>query len=255
MTDRSQLAHNRASWNAEAAEYQARNAAQIDAQMQTGDITWGVWGIPESVLNLLGDVEGREVLELGCGAAQWSLALATRGARMTGLDLSDVQLEHARANIASTGRAMNLVQASGEEPPFADGSFDIVFADYGGFSFGDPFHTIPNAARMLRPGGRLVFTTVSPLLLMTWPEELEHPGDRLLGDYFGMHRIDQVDTASDFNLPYGQWIDLFLRNGLVIEGLLETRPSEDATSTYRDESDREWARRWPAEIIWRARKP
>jgi SAM-dependent methyltransferase len=252
--DRSHIGHNRAAWNADADRYQRDNRAQIGPQIHTGDPAWGVWGIPESKLNLLGDVTGKRVLELGCGGAQWSLALARRGAHPIGLDLSDRQLVHARASMAEAGIDVPLVQATGEDPPFAGRSFDIVFADYGAFTFGDPYRTIPNAARMLRPGGLLVFTIISPIMLLSWPMEAEHPTDALTTDYFGMHRFDTPNEATEFNLTFGGWIELFTRNGLIVEDLIEPRPDPDTISTYRDETDRAWSRRWPSECIWRLRK-
>jgi len=57
-----------------------------------------------------------------------------------------------------------------------------------------------------------------------------------------------------FQLPYGDWIRLFIQNGFVIEGLLELRPGPDAVSSYRNADDRAWARRWPMEQIWRLRR-
>lgn len=252
--DRSHIGHNRAAWNADADRYQRDNRAQIGPQIHTGDPAWGVWGIPESKLNLLGDVTGKRILELGCGGAQWSLALARRGAHPIGLDLSDRQLEHARASMSEAGIDVPVVQATGEEPPFADGSFDIVFADYGAFTFGDPYRTIPNAARMLRAGGVLLFSIIHPIMLLAWPPHDEHPSEQLVTDYFGMHRIEMPGEATEFNLPFGEWIDLFTRNGLIVENLIEPRPTEDAVSSYRDATDRAWSRRWPSEGIWQLRK-
>jgi hypothetical protein len=73
-------------------------------------------------------------------------------------------------------------------------------------------------------------------------------------DYFGMHRIQEEDGPVEYNLPIGEWIRLFRANGLVIEALIEPQPAEDATSTYRDDADRAWARRWPMDQIWKLRK-
>ncbi len=246
---------NRATWNADADAYQAANASQIMDQALTGDIAWGLWAIPESQLNVLGDVEGKNVLELGCGAAQWSLALARRGARPVGLDLSEAQLGHARRVMEGTGASVPLVHASGEHVPFADASFDIVFADYGAFFFADPYLTVPESARVLRPGGLLAFTHSSPINAIAWPMQDDHPRDRLVYDYFGVRSLTEPDGTVQFHLPYGEWIRLFRANGLVLEDLLETRPEEGATSTYRNAEDLAWSRRWPAECLWRARKP
>ncbi len=245
---------NRATWNATADEYQSANAVQIMKQAHTGDIAWGVWGVPESRLNVLGEVEGRDVLELGCGAAQWSVALARRGARPVGLDLSERQLAHARRVMEEAGVSVPLVHASGEHVPFPDESFDIVFADYGAFFFADPYCTVPESARVLRPGGLLAFTHSSPIHAIASPMEDEHPGDRLVYDYFGLRTVTEPDGTVQFHLPYGEWIRLFRECGLVVEDLMETQPDANATSSYRDAEDLAWSRRWPSECVWRARK-
>ncbi len=248
------VARNRRRWNETADAYQERNAPQITEQMRSRDLAWGVWGIPESRLHVLGDVAGRDVLELGCGAAQWSIALARRGARPVGLDLSDRQLEHARRLMAEARVSFPLVHASAEEVPFAGESFDIVFADYGAFTFADPYRTIPESARVLRPGGLLAFCHSNPILDIAWAMDAEHPGERLVADYFGMHRLDDAEGMSSFQLPFSGWIRMFHDNGFAVEDLIEARPDPAAVSTYRDAEDLTWSRRWPAEAIWRCRK-
>jgi len=143
---------NRAYWNRKSDEYQERHAEFIGRP----EPRWGVWQIPESELSVLGDVAGRDVLELGCGAAQWSILLARQGARVVGLDNSERQLEHARQNMAKAGLDFPLVHASAEHVPLPDGGFDVVFCDHGAVAFVDPYKTVPEAARLLRPGGLLV---------------------------------------------------------------------------------------------------
>lgn len=241
---------NRASWNETADSYQDRNGPLLEA---SGGMAWGVWQMPESELRVLGDVRDRDILEFGCGAAQWSIALAKAGARPVGLDLSDRQLEHARTAMTRAGVEFPLVHASAEAVPLPAASFDIVFCDHGAMTFADPYRTVPEAARLLRPGGLFAFSHGSPILAIAWALDAERAGDRLVNDYFGMHQFDDGETI-DFNLPYGEWIRLFHANGFVVEDLIEPRPAPDATSTYRDEQEREWSRRWPAESIWRLRR-
>ena len=243
-------AFNRASWNADADDYQARNGPQLAA---SGGMAWGVWHIPESELGVLGDVEGRDVLELGCGAARWSIALAQAGARPVGLDLSDRQLEHARRLMTEAGVDFPLIHASAEAVPLPDHSFDIVFCDHGAMSFADPYLTVPEAARLLRPGGLLAFSQASAILDLTWPDEAERAGETLVRDYFGLHRLESGDEIA-FQLPYGEWIRLFRENAFEVLDLIEPRPDPDTTSTYRDEVERDWSRRWPSESIWRLRR-
>jgi SAM-dependent methyltransferase len=246
---------NRRLWNADADDYQRRNASQIRDQAFTGRLGWGLWNLPEAELQVLGEVAGRDVLEFGCGGAQWSTALARNGARPVGTDLSERQLAHALALRAETGIVFPLVQADAERLPFRDASFDIVFADHGAFSFADPYRTVPEAARVLRPGGLLAFNRTSPIFELATPLDADHPGDRLVHDYFDLHRLAYPDGSVEFDLPYGGWIRLFRDCGLVVEDLIEPRPGRDAVSTYRDATDVAWSRRWPAECIWRARKP
>lgn len=254
MSDGEHVRANREAWNRVAADYQSINAPQIREQAFSGDISWGLWGIPESHLQVLGQVEGKDVLEFGCGGGQWSTALARRGALPVGFDLSEGQLEHARRLMEETGLGFPLVQASGEELPFGDASFDVVFADHGAFSFADPHRTVPEAARVLRPGGLLAFSIVSILYDIAAPIEADHAGDRLVYDYFGFRSLTDRDGMVNFNLPYGEWIRLFRRCGLLVEDLIEPRPAPGGSSTYRDADDVAWSRRWPSESIWRARK-
>ncbi len=241
---------NRESWNADSDTYQADHGPQLAA---SGGLGWGVWQIPESSLDVLGEVKDRDILELGCGAAQWSIALAQRGARPVALDLSEKQLAHARRLMDEAGVDFPLLHASGEAVPLPDESFDIVFCDYGAMTFGDPYATVPEAARLLRPEGLLAFCGATPIIQMCYPDDSDHPGDRLLRDYFNMWALP-YEGYTDFMLPYGAWIRLFRAHCLEIEDLIELRPGPDATSTYRDDVDREWYRRWAGEQIWKVRK-
>lgn len=243
-------ARNQASWDASSDEYQAKHGGQLAA---SGGLAWGTAQIPESELRVLGDVAGQDILEFGCGAAQWSIALALRGARPVGLDLSERQLEHAGRLMAEANVGFPLVHASAESVPLPDASFDIVFCDHGAMSFADPYRTVPEAARLLRPGGLFAFNHHSPIETICWPLGAEKVGDRLALDYFGMHRFDDGEGVF-FQLPYGEWIRLFRANGLVVEDLIEPRPAADATSSYRDAEQLAWARRWPSESIWRLRR-
>jgi SAM-dependent methyltransferase len=202
---------------------------------------------------VLGDVAGKDVLELGCGAAQWSISLAKLGARPVGLDLSPRQLEHARQAMADAGVDFPLVEASAEKVPLDDESFDVVFCDHGAFNFADPMRLVPECARLLRPGGLLAFSMVTPVFDIFWDNGRETVGETALNNYFE-HRGFEDDEGVDFQLPYGEWIRLFRAHSLVVEDLIELRPPPGATSSY-DLVSLEWARRLPAEHVWKARRP
>ncbi len=241
---------NRRAWDGWSDEYQARHAAQLAANPQA----WGVWSLPESELRLLGEVTGLDVLEYGCGAAQWSIALAGRGARVTGLDNSGRQLEHARAAVAAAGAGVRLVHAPAERTPFADASFDLVFCDHGAMTFAAPEATIPEVARILRPGGAFAFSLEHPLHAICWDDDAEAASHALHRPYFELGRFeDTQDDIVSFVRPVATYVTLLLANGFALERLLEPQPPADAQSTY-DFGGLAWARAYPAELMIRARR-
>ncbi len=240
---------NRRYWEGASDEYQSLHGRQLN---RFDRAAWGVWGIPESKVRALGDVHDLDVLEYGCGAAQWSIWLARRGARPVGLDLSARQLEHAATLMARAGTRFPLVNANAEQTPFADATFDLVVCDHGAMTFADPRRTVPEVARLLRAGGRFVFNMSSAFHYLCWEDDADAPGEHLQRDYFGMRMWDE--DSVDFQLPYGEWIRLFRANGLQIEDLIELRPPANARTSYAWFAPLEWARRFPAENVWKVSK-
>jgi SAM-dependent methyltransferase len=242
---------NRDFWDADADDYQSVHGPVLDERPQA----WGAFRIPESSVRVLGDTTGLDVLEYGCGAAQWSIALAASSASIVALDQSRRQLRHARAAVERHDVTVPLVCASGERTPFAAASFDLVFCDHGAMSFCEPDRTVAEVARILRLGGRLVFSHTTPWPYLTWSRRRERFTPRLRRAYFGIHRFDLGDGEGtvDFQLTYGEWIRCFRSHGLVVDDLVELRPPKRATSSYED-FDARWARRWPAEQIWVTRR-
>jgi SAM-dependent methyltransferase len=240
---------NRAHWNEKSDEYQTAHGEQLARH----PLAWGVWSIPEDDLRILGDVAGKDVLEFGCGGAQWSIALARRGARCIGLDNSERQLEHARKNQRDSGVEFPLVHGSAENVPMPDASFDIIFCDHGAMSFADPARTVPEASRLLRSGGLLAFSAETPLHFICWDDATDSVGTTLKQNYFEQRSSYDASSVC-FSLPYGEWIALFRSSGFLIESLVELRPPPGATTTYRDFVGFDWARSWPAEQIWRVRR-
>jgi SAM-dependent methyltransferase len=237
---------NRERWDALSDSYQERHKEMLGRP----EPRWGMWQIPESQLHILGDVADKDVLEYGCGAAQWSILLAKQGARPVGMDNSARQLEHARA----AGADFPLVHASAGEAPFEDGSFDVVFCDHGAMTFQDPAVTVPEVARLLRPGGLLAFSHTTPLSQLCWRDDEEVIDPELHRPYFGLRRLEWEDEPVAFTCTQGEWIRLFRANGFVVERLHEVQPPEAARSTYRDAAETAWARQWPMEQIWAVRK-
>ena len=242
---RNYIRHNRKFWDFDADEYQAAHGDYLTCHA----LAWGGFRRPESELRVLGDVRGQDLLELGCGGAQWSVALEELGARPIGLDVSRAQLRHAR----KASESLPLIVADAERLPFAGAAFDIVFCDHGAMNFCDPARTLPEAARVLRAGGLLAFCAATPLLYLTWNAEKDKQSRRLHRSYDDLGLIDFDDGTHDWVLPPGEWIRLMRANGFEIEDLIELRPPDDAETTY-DFAPVAWASRWPAEWIWKARK-
>lgn len=240
------VAHNRRFWDADADAYQDAHGDGL----ARAPLAWGAYRAPESELRVLGDVQGLDVLELGCGAAQWSRALAALGARVVALDLSVAQLAHARA----ASRTLALVVANGEQLPFADAGFDLVFCDHGALSFCEPAVIVPECARVLRSNGTLAFSATHPLLYLTWNDKEQRQSRRLCMPFDELGRMESGEGTIDWSLPASSWIRLLREHGFEIEALFELCAPSGATTTYEDFAPVKWARRWPAEWIWKARR-
>ena len=213
---------NRAVWDQWASDYASAGLRSWSA----AEPTWGIWGIPEAQAGVLpSGLDGADSIELGCGTGYVSAWLARRGARPVGLDNSPGQLRTARELQQRFGLRFPLFHANAERAPFADARFDLAISEYGASIWCDPYAWIPEAARLLRPGGQLIFLVNSVLLMLTIPDEDDLPAtDRLLR-----------------------------RCGLEVEDLLELRPGPDAVASH-PLATIEWARQWPCEEVWKARK-
>lgn len=246
------LRKNRALWDRLAPEFVGPGEREWNSQTPS----WGIWNIPEAEVGLLPEnLAGMEAIELGCGTAYVSAWLARRGARVVGIDMSPRQLGTARRLQHRHELRFPLIHGNAEKLPFRDGSFDFAISEYGACLWADPYRWIPEAARVLRPGGRLVFLTNSFLMALCTPEQDGVAAtDRLLRPSFGMHSIEWPgDHGVEFHLSHGTWIRLLCRSGFGIEDLLELRPGDRANSRYPHVT-LDWARRWPCEEAWRVRR-
>ena len=250
MTLSDDARRNRTMWDGYSDEYQQRHAGQLAAAPRA----WGVWRIPDAELGAVGEVAGKDVLELGCGAAQWAIALAQDGARVVGLDNSPRQLDHAREGVAAAGVTVDLVLGSAEAVPLPDASFDVVLSDHGAMSWCDPERTVAEVARLLRPGGLLAFCLAGPLSYLCWDEATDEVLTELRISQFDLGRFPDKDGSVSYCLPHGEWIRLFAEHGLAVERLWEIQAPAGGETTYADFVPHEWARRWPAEDLWRVRK-
>ncbi|MCC7078573.1 MAG: class I SAM-dependent methyltransferase [Acidimicrobiia bacterium] len=220
------------------------------------EVTWGLFAVPERELGVLGDVSGIDVLDLGCGTGWLCAWLARRGAVPVGLDVSRPQLETARRCGREFGIDFPLVEASAEEIPLASSAFDLVVSEYGAAPWCEPDRWLGEAARVLRPGGRLVFLTNSVLAALCVPSEGGFAGDRLLRGMRDIRRITWPGGGTEHHPGHGEWIRAIRGAGLEIEALHELYPPAGATVREPYEIvTPEWAARWPAEDVWVARRP
>jgi ubiquinone/menaquinone biosynthesis C-methylase UbiE len=224
---------NRRDWDAYADEYQATHGTFL----RDVGFVWCPEGVDEADARVLGDVTDRDVLEVGCGAAQCARWLRTRGARSVGVDLSERQLRHARRIDEETGVRVPVVAGTATALPFADASFDVVFTAYGVVPFvADSARVMAEAARVLRPGGRFVFSTTHPIR-WAMPDDAGPDGLVVTSSYWD--RTPYVEEDDEGTVTYvehhrtlGDWVGLLAGNGFRLTGLLEPE--------WPDGHDRVW---------------
>ena len=245
---------NRDAWTKSNARYTDGRAEEAWAQ---AEIAWGVWQTPESAVKVLPGLRGRDVVELGCGTAYVGAWLKRRGARrVVGVDITPAQLATAQRLNRKSAMGLELIEANAEVVPLRDEVFDLVISEYGASMWCDPDKWIPEAARLLRRGGELVFLRNSTLSMLCMPdagkvqETLQRPQR-------GMNRLEwtEDDPGVEFHPSAGDLIRLLRANGFDIVDLVELYAPEGA----KDHAEYSyvtaaWARRWPSEEIWRARK-
>jgi len=246
---------NRASWTAANAQYTAGKAR---SSWDKEHIEWGVWNVPEDEIKVLPDVRGLDVIELGCGTAYFGAWLKKRGARrVVGVDITPAQLATAREMNLEFGLGLEFIEANAEKVPLPDASFDLAFSEYGASIWCDPYLWIPEAARLLRPGGELLFMRNSTLQILCSPDD-EVVGDRLVRPQKGMHHIDWQDEdtgpSTDFHISASEQFQLLRKTGFDVVDFRELYPPDDAVDhPYYKWTPVAWAKQWPAEEIWRAR--
>jgi len=243
---------NRIAWDENAKEYAAAGA-KAWAQATPA---WGIWGVPEAQIGMFpAELAGKDAIELGCGTAYVSAWLARRGARVVGIDNSAAQLATARALQQQHGLDFPLLHGNAEAVPYPDASFDFAISEYGACLWADPQRWVPEAARLLRPGGQLVFLVNSFLLFLCMQDDENLAATaELRRSAFGVYRVEWPDaTGVEFHLAHGDWIRLLRRSGFEIEDLVEVRPPAAATTRYPFVT-LDWAQQWPCEEVWKVRR-
>ncbi len=246
---------NRRWWDADAADYLAEHLEDIGDL----DFLWCPEGLTEDDAGLLGDVAGRRILEVGCGSAPCSRWLRARGAEVVGTDLSAGMLGHAVAAAHHTGVTVALVHADACRLPFAGGSFDLACSAFGAVPFvADSGQLMTEVARVLRPGGRWVFSVTHPIRWV-FPDDPGQPGLTVQRSYFDRTPYVEVDaedrpTYVEQHRTMGDRIREVVAAGLDLVDLVEP--------TWTPGRTREWGH-WsplrgalmPGTAIFVCRKP
>ncbi|MFZ0323773.1 MAG: class I SAM-dependent methyltransferase [Actinomycetes bacterium] len=215
------------------------------------EVRWGLFGRAEGELQVLGDVAGRDVVELACGTAYFSAWLARLGARVVAVDLTEAQLRTARRLQRELGPTFPLVQADAEHVPLHSGRFDLVVSEHGAGAWCEPNRWVAEAARLLRPGGRLVFLTNSALSALCVPDDEGVAGDRLLRGPADTYRVRWAGGGVEYHPSHGDWISVLRANGFDVLALHELlAPPGCADSDQYEIVSAQWAARWPAEDLW-----
>lgn len=217
--------------------------ATADAFQEAIDLDVGVnWtGFGHGDLELLTDVEDEDVLELGCGGGQCTVALAKRGADVTGIDLSEEQLAHARALADEHGVDIDVRKGSVTDlEGFDDGCFDVAFNAWVFQWVEDLAACFEETHRVLRPGGRFVFSMPHPVYEVT-----EGSSHEVTESYFETGRLEITHDGMDVDQVLFRHTVSDVVNALVDAGFVVDRMLEPGTSDPDDYEPGPWGEYTP----------
>jgi len=244
----SEIAVNRALWSVMNERFTDGAAEEMWVRPE---IVWGLFAVAETDLGVLGDVRDLDVAELACGTAYFSAWLARAGANVVAVDLSGEQLATARRMQHQLGPVFPLVQADAERIPLVSGRFDLVVSEHGVAAWCDPERWLPEAARLLRPGGRLVFLTNSHLSALCVPAEEGVAEERLMRGQREAYRVHWPEGGIEFHPSHGDWVRLLRASGFVVEAMREIyAPPDCGDHPFYEIVSGAWAAQWPAEELW-----
>jgi len=227
---------NRSWWDSEADEYYLEHGGFLG----DADFVWGPEGLREADARLLGEVSGARILEIGAGAAQCSRWLAGQDARVVASDLSLAMLQQGRrlnAGARDPRLRVPLLQCDGLALPFGDECFDAVFTAYGVVPFvADSARVMTEAFRLLRPGGRFVFSTTHPLR-WAMPDDPGEGGLRVTQSYFDRTPYVEQDatgraTYVEHHRTIGDRVREIAAAGLRLLDVVEPQWPESNTQTW-----------------------
>jgi SAM-dependent methyltransferase len=196
------------------------------------------------MLELAGDVAGQRVLDLGCGEGRFCRMMAARGATAVGLDLIEAMIVASRANAGANER---YVIGAGDHLPFAGETFDLLAVYLVLIDIEDFRGVIREAARVLRPGGRLLVANMNfatAALLPSW--QRDEAGRRLFMrlDNYAEERSRILEWEGmrirNWHRPLSAYMDAYLSAGLILRSYLEPVPTDE--SLRNDDYFEDWFR-------------
>ncbi|GEL93627.1 SAM-dependent methyltransferase [Cellulomonas composti] len=207
-------------WDANAQDYLAEHGDFLGP----ADFVWCPEGLREADAALLGDVAGRDVLEIGAGAAQCSRWLAARGARVLSTDVSHAMLAAGRGYDEAAGTQVPVLVADARALPLPPASFDVVFTAFGALPFvPDAAAVHAEAARVLRPGGRWVFAVTHPV---RWAFPDDPVGLTAVRSYFDRRPYVELAASgrvlyAEYHRTVGDHVADVVGAGLVLDRIVE----------------------------------
>lgn len=248
MTDH--ISVNRDYWNGMAHDWIAAGERLWNSEPQ-----WGIWPHLETELHLLpDDMTDMHAIELGCGTGYVSGWMARRGAQVTAIDISIEQLATARRLAAEHGADISFIEGNAEAVPRADASFDFAISEYGAAIWCDPDLWLTEAARLLKPGGKLAFFGNHPMTFIASPTTGAAYEPHFHRPYRDLKGADWRDVEIDpggieFNRTMAGWLSLFRKTGFEVVDYHELYAPQDAKG-IRFACPAEWAKSWPGEQAW-----
>ncbi|MFL6140948.1 MAG: class I SAM-dependent methyltransferase [Labedaea sp.] len=248
------VAANSAWWDADADDYHAEHGEFLGV----ADFVWCPEGLREADAGLLGPVEGRRLLEVGCGSAPCARWLVAHGASVIGLDLSAAMLRYAAAANQLTELAVPLVRGNAERLPFATASFDLACSAFGAVPFVAELDAVfGEVARVLRPGGGWVFAVTHPIRWI-FPDDPGPDGLTVINSYFDRTPYLEVDgtgraTYVEYHRTFGDYVRALTSAGFWLCDVIEPEWPDGHTKEWGQWSPLRGAL-FPGTAIFRCRK-